>query len=55
MDDESKHSGRARVIIDSPMNLEMQQLSPMNGKGRVNSPEIDNDNYYNEEDEEDES
>jgi hypothetical protein len=56
MDDESKHSGRARVIIDSPMNLEMQQLSPMNGRGRVdNSPEIDNDNYYNEEDEEDES
>jgi hypothetical protein len=28
----------------------------MNGKGRVvNSPEIENDNYYNEEDEEDEN
>jgi hypothetical protein len=27
----------------------------MNGRGRVNSPEMDNDNYYNEEDEEDEN
>ena len=51
MDDESKHSGgRGRVIIDSPMNYEMQQLSPKNG--RNNS---DNEDYYNEEDEEDEN
>ncbi len=49
MDDESKHSGRGRVIIESPMNYEMQQLSPKNG--RNNS---DNENYYNEEEEEEE-
>ena len=55
MDDESKHSGPTRVIIDSPMNNEMQQLSPKNGGGKANSAEIDNENYYNEEDEEEET
>ena len=56
IDDESKHSGRARVIIDSPMQNEMLQVSAKNYGGRANSAEInENEDYYNEEDEEEET
>jgi hypothetical protein len=49
-DEESKHSGRARIIIDSPLDNEVFIQSARNGASFGD----ENDDYYNEEDDEDE-